>query len=89
MLELEVARVEEEASVKEKDGSEPLYKDREYRTSPPGPQNLPIPKELYPSDDWVTHVRVDKNPLKRGDTISAWIRHANKTTSRDVGRRAS
>ena len=88
VLELEVARVEE-ASVKEKDGSEPLYKGREYRTSPPGPQNLPVPKELYPNDGWVTHVRVDKNPLKQGDTISAWIRHANKTTSRDVGWRAS
>ena len=66
VLELEVARVEEEASVKEKDGSVPLYKGREYRTSPPRPQNLPIPKELYPNDGWVTHVRVDKNPLKKG-----------------------
>ena len=37
-LELEVARVEEEASVKEKDGSVPLYKGCEYQTSPLGPK---------------------------------------------------
>ena len=66
VLDLEIASVEEEASMKEKDGSVPLYKGHEYRTSPPGPQNLPIPKELCPSDDWVTHVRVGKNPLKKG-----------------------
>ena len=66
VLELGGVRVEEEASVKEKDGSVPLYKGHEYRTSPPGPQNLPIPKELYPSDGWVTHIQVDKNPLKKG-----------------------
>ena len=66
VLELEVARVEEEASVKEKDGSVPLYKDHEYRTSPPGPQNLLISRELYPSDGWITHVWVDENPLKKG-----------------------
>ena len=85
LLELGGVRVEGEASVKEKDGSVPLYKGCEYQTSPPGPQNLPIPKELYPSDGWVTHVRVDRNPLKKGGTISAWIRRANKTTSWDVG----
>ena len=81
VLELGGVRVEEEASMKEKDGSVPLYKGCEYQTPPPGPQSLPIPKELYPDGGWVTHVRVEKNPLKRGDTISAWIRHANKTTS--------
>ena len=66
VLELEVARVEVEASVKEKDGSVPLCKGCEYQTSPPGPQYLPIPKELYPSDGWDTHILVDKNPLKKG-----------------------
>mgnify|MGYP005818306877 CR=1 FL=1 len=65
-MELGVARVEEEASVKEKDGSVPLYKGHKYRTSPPGPQNLLIPKELCPHGGWVTHVRADKNPLKEG-----------------------
>ena len=68
MLELGVARVEEEASVKEKDGSVPLYKGCEYQTSSPEPQNLPIPKELYPNDGWLTHVWVDKNPLEKGET---------------------
>ena len=66
MLELEVVRAEEEASVEREGGSMSLYKGREYRTSPPGPQNLPSPKELYLGDGWVTHVRVDKNPLKKG-----------------------
>ena len=66
VLELGVARVQEEASVKEKDGSVPLYKGCEYQTSPPGPWNLPTPKELYPSDGWVTHVWVGKDPLKKG-----------------------
>jgi len=65
-MEVGVARVEEQASVKEKDGSVPLYKGCKYQTSPLGPRNLPIPKELYPSDGWVTHVRVGKNPLKKG-----------------------
>ena len=53
-----------------------------------GLKNLLVSKELYPSDGWVTHVRVDRNPLKKGGTMSAWIRRANKTTSWDVGRRA-
>ena len=66
VLELGGVRVEEEASVKEKDGSVPLYKGCEYQTSPPGPQNLPIPKELYPNDGWVTHVRVSKESLDEG-----------------------
>ena len=40
VLELGVAGVEEEASVEEKDGSEPLYKGCKYQTSPLGPQKL-------------------------------------------------
>ena len=66
MLELKVVRVEEEASMEKKDGSVPLYKGREYRTPPPGPQNLPIPKELYLKYGWVTHVRVDKEHINKG-----------------------
>ena len=70
VLELEVVKAEEEASVEERDGYAPLYKGCEYRTPPPGPSNLPIPKELYPRDGWVTHVSVDKNPLIRGHDLS-------------------
>ena len=81
VLELGVAGVEEEASVEEKDGSLPLYKGCNYETSLLGPKNMLVSKELYPSDGWVTHVWVDRNPLKKGGTISAWIRHADKIAS--------
>ena len=40
VLALEAARVEEEASVKEKDRSVPLYKGCEYQTTPLRPQKL-------------------------------------------------
>ena len=36
VLELEVVRVEEEASMEKEDESVPLYKGREYLTPPPG-----------------------------------------------------
>ena len=76
-LELEVAGVEEEASAKEKDEPGSLFKDPEYRASPPGSRDLPVHKELYPGDDWVTHARIDENPVNKGDTISALIRRAH------------
>ena len=89
VLELRVAGVEKEASVEEKDGSIPLYiKATNIKRPLSGLRNLLISEELYPSDGWVTHVQVDRNPLKKGGTISAWIRRANKTTSWDMGRRA-
>ena len=69
MLELEVVRVEEEASVERKGRSVPLYKGREYRTPPPKPKNLPIPKESFPQDDRVTHARIDENPAIRGHDL--------------------
>ena len=65
-LELEVAGVEEEASAEGKDKSGSLYKDPEYRASPPGSRNLPIPKELYPGDGWVTHACINENPMNKG-----------------------
>ena len=45
-----------------------------------GLKNLLVSKELYPSDGWVTHVRVDRNPLKKGGTISVWIKYASNAT---------
>ena len=90
MVKLGIAGSEEEASVEEKDGSVPLYiKAANIKRLLSGLENLLISKELYPSDGWVTHVRVDRNPLKKGATISVWIRHANKIASWDVGRRVS
>ena len=65
-LELEVAGVEEEASAKEKDETESLYKDPEYWVSPPRSRNLPILKELYLGDGWVTHTCINENPVNKG-----------------------
>ena len=65
-LELEVAGVEEEASAEEKDKFGSLYKGPEYRASPPGSRNLPILKELYPEDGWVTHANIIENPVNKG-----------------------
>ena len=33
---------------------------------------------------WITHARIDENPVIRGDKISASTRRANKTASRYV-----
>ena len=65
-LELEEAGIEEEASVEEKDKSGSLYKGPECRASPPGSRNLPILKELYPGDGWVTHTYIIENPVNKG-----------------------
>ena len=72
MLELEVVRVEEEASAKGKDETGSLYKDPEYWASPPGSQNLPIPKELYPGDGWVIHTCINENPVNKGTRSLPW-----------------
>ena len=34
--------------------------------------------------DWVTHVCIDENPVKRGHTISALIRRAKETASQNT-----
>ena len=65
-LELEVAVVEEEASAEEKDKFANLYKGPEYRASPPASRNLPILKELYPGDGWVTHTCIIENLVNKG-----------------------
>ena len=36
---------------------------------PPKPKNLPIPKESFPYDGWVTHARIDENPAIRGHDL--------------------
>src|SRR3954469_11705243 len=38
---------------------------------------------------WVTHVRIDENPVNKGDTISALTRRAKETASRNVLRWSS
>ena len=34
--------------------------------------------------DWVTHVRIDENPVNKGDTISALTRRAKETASQNM-----
>ena len=45
------------------------YKSTEYRTPPPKPENLPIPKESFRWNGWVTHARIDENPAIRGHDL--------------------
>ena len=33
---------------------------------------------------WVTHVRIDENPVNKGDTISALTRRAKETASQNT-----
>ena len=33
---------------------------------------------------WVTHIRIDENPVNKGDTISALTRRAKETASLNV-----
>ena len=73
---------------KKKTGLYPYIKAANIKHLLSGLKNLLVSKELYLSDGWVTHVRVDMNPLKKGGTISIWIRCANKAMSWDVRRRA-
>ena len=67
VVKLGIAGSEEEASVEEKDGSVPLYiKAANIKRLLSGLENLLVSKELYPNDGWVTQVRIDRNPLKKG-----------------------
>ena len=34
--------------------------------------------------DWVTHVRIDENPVNKGDTISALTRRAKEAASQNM-----
>ena len=73
---------------KKKTGLYPYIKAANIKRLLSGLENLLVSKELYPSDGWVTHVRVDGNPIKKGGTISVWIKYTNNAMSWDVGQRA-
>ena len=45
------------------------YKGSGYCSPPPKPENLPIPKESFLKDGWVTHARIDENPGIRGHDL--------------------
>ena len=68
MLELEIGRAEERVGVK-RDGPWLLYKGNGYRTPPPKPENLPIPKESSQWNGWVTHPCIVENPVIRGHDL--------------------
>mgnify|MGYP005823196109 CR=1 FL=1 len=68
MLELEVGKADEKFCVN-KDGPWLLYKGSGYQTPPPKPENLPIPKESSQWNGWVTHARIDENPMIRGHDL--------------------
>jgi len=65
MLELEVGKAGEKFGVT-RDDPWLLYKGNRYRTPPPKPKNLPIPKKSSQWNSWVTHARIDENPAIRG-----------------------
>ena len=65
MLELEVGRAEEKVGVK-RDGPWLLYKGTAYRTPPPKPENLPVPKESSQWDCWVIHARIEEESRNKG-----------------------
>ena len=50
---------------KKKTGLYPYIKAANIKRLLLGLKSLVVSKELYPSDGWVTHVQVDRNPLKR------------------------
>ena len=53
------------------------------RPHQPSKTRLP-PKRRDKWHDWVTHVRIDENPVNNGDTISALTRRAKETASQNT-----
>lgn len=66
MLELEVEEGKDRAW-KEKDMSWPLYKEGEYQASSAWPFGTCLKSRSYTNKhSWVTHTRIDENPVIRG-----------------------
>ena len=53
------------------------------RPHQPSKTRLP-PKRRDKWRGWVTHVRIDENPVNKGDTVSALTRRAKETTSQKM-----
>jgi hypothetical protein len=47
----------------------PFIKAMNIETPPPRPQNLSIPKESYQRDGWITHARIDEDPVMKGHDL--------------------
>ena len=68
MLELEVGKAEEKFGVK-KTALGSFIKAAGIGRLLLKPKNLPIPKESFPQDGWVTHTCIDENPVIRGHDL--------------------
>ena len=68
MIELEGGKTEERFGMTN-DGPWILYKGNGYRTPPPKPENLPIPKESSQWNGWVTHARINEDPAISGHDL--------------------
>ena len=60
-----------------------IWADAVVRPHLPSKTRLP-PKRHDKWRGWVTHVRIDENPVKGGYTISALTRRAKETASQNV-----
>ena len=60
-----------------------IWADAVVRPHQPSKARLP-PKRRDKWCGWVTHVRIDENPVNKGDTISALTRRAKETASQNT-----
>ena len=60
-----------------------IWADAVVRPHQPSKTHLP-PKRRDKWCGWITHVRIDENPIKRGYTISALTRRAKETASQNM-----
>ena len=60
-----------------------IWADVVVRPRQPGKTHMP-PKRRDKWRGWVTHVRIDENPVKGGYTISALKRRAKETASQNM-----
>ena len=60
-----------------------IWADAVVRPHQPSKTRLP-PKRRDKCCGWVTHVRIDENPVKGGHTISALTRRAKETASQNT-----
>ena len=60
-----------------------IWADATMRPHQPSKTRLP-PKRRDKWRGWVTHVRIDENPVKGGHTISALTRRAKETASQNT-----
>ena len=63
----------------------PLYKEGEYQASSSWPFGTCLKSRSHTNGhDWVTRIRIDENPVNKGDTISSLTRRAKETASQNT-----